>query len=89
MCGRFGEEEEYVGLARRYRAFVKAVDPGPRYNVAPTDPVAVISEHDEERYLAQASVGPRSFLGAGPFRRLPLERQRREPRVPSVWSRAS
>jgi putative SOS response-associated peptidase YedK len=53
MCGRFGAEEEYVRLARRYRAVVKAIDPGPRYNVAPTDPIAVVAEHKGERYLAQ------------------------------------
>ena len=36
MCGRFGVEREYVQLALRYQAVVKVVDPGPRYNVAPT-----------------------------------------------------
>jgi putative SOS response-associated peptidase YedK len=51
MCGRFGEEEEYVALARRYQAFVQAPDPGPRYNIAPTQPVAVIVEHEGKRHL--------------------------------------
>lgn len=52
MCGRFGQEQTYVQLALRYRAVVKAIDPGPRYNIAPTDPVAVIVEYQGERYLA-------------------------------------
>jgi putative SOS response-associated peptidase YedK len=52
MCGRFGAEREYVELARRYQAVIKAIDPGPRYNVAPTDPVPVIVAYDGERYLA-------------------------------------
>ena len=52
MCGRFGVEQEYVQLALRYQAVVKAIDPGPRYNIAPTDPVAVVVQHEGERYLA-------------------------------------
>ncbi len=52
MCGRFGVEQEYVQLALRYQAVIKAIDPGPRYNIAPTDPVAVIVQHEGERYLA-------------------------------------
>lgn len=51
MCGRFGEEEEYVALARRYQAFVEVADPGPRYNVAPTQPAAVIVQHEGKRHL--------------------------------------
>jgi len=51
MCGRFGAEREYVQLALRYRAVIKAIDPGPRYNVAPTDPVPVVVAHEGERYL--------------------------------------
>src|SRR6266545_2396051 len=51
MCGRFGVEKEYVQLALRYQAVVQTVDPGPRYNVAPTDPAPVIVAHDGERFL--------------------------------------
>jgi len=51
MCGRFGVEREYVQLALRYQAVVEAVDPGPRYNVAPTDPAPVVIAHDGERFL--------------------------------------
>ena len=53
MCGRYGVEQEYVQLALRYQAVVKAIDPGPRYNVAPTQQVPVIVAHDGERYLAE------------------------------------
>src|SRR4051794_2234295 len=51
MCGRFGAEQEYVQLALRYQAVIKAIDPGPRYNIAPTQPVAVIVPHGDERHL--------------------------------------
>jgi len=51
MCGRFGAEREYVQLALRYQAVVKTLDPGPRYNIAPTDSVPVIVAHYGERYL--------------------------------------
>src|SRR5688500_9222526 len=52
MCGRIGVERDYVQLALRYQAIVKAVDPGPRYNVAPTDPIPAIAAPDGERTLA-------------------------------------
>jgi putative SOS response-associated peptidase YedK len=53
MCGRFGVEQEYVQLALRYQAVVKAIDPGPRYNVAPTQQIPVIVAHENERYLTE------------------------------------
>ncbi len=51
MCGRYGIEQAYVQLALRYQAVVKAIDPGPRYNVAPTQDVPVIVAYDGERYV--------------------------------------
>ena len=51
MCGRFGVEREYVQLALRYQAVVKTLDPGPRYNIAPTDPAPVVVAYKGERYL--------------------------------------
>lgn len=51
MCGRYGEEEEYVALARRYQAVIDAIDPGPRYNVAPTQPAAVVVQYEGVRHL--------------------------------------
>lgn len=51
MCGRFGLEETYVQLALRYQAELITVDPGPRYNIAPTQPVAVVVEREGRRVL--------------------------------------
>ncbi|HZT07993.1 MAG TPA: SOS response-associated peptidase [Chloroflexota bacterium] len=51
MCGRYGVEPEYVQLALRYQAVVDAIDPGPRYNVAPSQDVPVIVERDGVRSL--------------------------------------
>ena len=51
MCGRFGVEKEYVQLALRYQAVVDTIDPGPRYNIAPTDSAPVIVARDGERFL--------------------------------------
>jgi putative SOS response-associated peptidase YedK len=42
MCGRFGVEQEYIQLALRYQATIDAIDPGPRHNVAPGQPVTVV-----------------------------------------------
>jgi putative SOS response-associated peptidase YedK len=53
MCGRYGVEQEYVQLALRYQAVVKAIDPGPRYNIAPTQQVPVIVAHEGERILTE------------------------------------
>jgi putative SOS response-associated peptidase YedK len=53
VCGRYGVEQEYVQLALRYQAVVKAIDPGPRYNVAPTQQVPVIVAHEGQRFLAE------------------------------------
>jgi putative SOS response-associated peptidase YedK len=51
MCGRFGVEEQYIQLALRYQATISAIDPGPRYNVAPTQPVPVVVERKGTRLL--------------------------------------
>ncbi len=51
MCGRFGVETEYVQLALWYQAEIAASDPGPRYNIAPTQPVAVVFDRDGQRIL--------------------------------------
>jgi len=57
MCGRFGVEQEYIQLALRYQATVEALDPGPRYNVAPTQPVAVVGVRNGQRVLAEQRWG--------------------------------
>src|SRR5438874_11381711 len=51
MCGRFGVEQEYIQLALRYQATIDAIDPGARYNIAPTQPVAALVERDDQRVL--------------------------------------
>ncbi len=42
MCGRFVQERSLAELGELFEAEQMADDPGPRYNVAPTDPAAVI-----------------------------------------------
>jgi len=53
MCGRFGFEQEYVQLALFYQATLQAIDPGPRFNIAPTQLVAVVLEDENERILTE------------------------------------
>lgn len=42
MCGRFVQERSLTELAELFDADQMADDPGPRYNVAPTDSAAVV-----------------------------------------------
>jgi putative SOS response-associated peptidase YedK len=51
MCGRFGVETEYVQLALWYQATIGAEDPGPRFNIAPSQPVAVVFDREGKRVL--------------------------------------
>jgi putative SOS response-associated peptidase YedK len=51
MCGRFGVETEYVQLALWYQAAVGVEDPGPRFNIAPSQPVAVVFDREGKRVL--------------------------------------
>src|SRR5438067_9991575 len=53
MCGRFGVEQEYIQLALRYQATLDAIDPGARFNIAPTQPVAIVREREGERVLTE------------------------------------
>src|SRR5947209_8253262 len=46
-----GVEHPYEQLAMRFGATLKVAYPGPRYNVAPTDPVPAVVEHRGERGL--------------------------------------
>ena len=43
MCGRFAQPRSPDELARIFRATAVSDLPGDRFNVAPTDPVAVLS----------------------------------------------
>src|SRR5438874_7602436 len=57
MCGRFGVEQEYVQLALRYQATMEAIERPPRFNIAPTQPVAVVLDHEGERVLTEQRWG--------------------------------
>jgi putative SOS response-associated peptidase YedK len=47
MCGRFVQERSLTELSELFEAEELADDPGPRYNVAPTDPAAVIVQRPD------------------------------------------
>ncbi len=49
MCGRFVQERSLAELSELFEAEQLGDDPGPRYNVAPTDPAAVIVERPDGR----------------------------------------
>lgn len=52
MCGRFVQAEDARHYAEHFRVdVVKVDDIVPSYNVAPTDRVFAVAEHDEERLL--------------------------------------
>jgi putative SOS response-associated peptidase YedK len=44
-------EHRYAELAERFRAVITVIDPGPRYNIAPTQLAAVIVSRAGKRYL--------------------------------------
>ena len=49
MCGRFVQERSLAELGELFDAEPLGDDPGPRYNVAPTDPAAVVVERPDGR----------------------------------------
>src|SRR6185503_14232123 len=49
MCGRFVQERSMTELTELFEAEQMADDLGPRYNVAPTDPAAVVVERPDGR----------------------------------------
>ena len=49
MCGRFTQERPASELADIFAAEPLVEDPGPRYNVAPTDEVLVVVQREERR----------------------------------------
>src|SRR5688572_23698218 len=51
MCGRFTQERPASDLADIFAAEPLADDPGPRYNVAPTDEVLVVVQREERRAI--------------------------------------
>jgi putative SOS response-associated peptidase YedK len=48
VCGRFTQQTPTSEIARIFEAEDLAFDPGERYNVAPTDPAAVVVERRDE-----------------------------------------
>lgn len=52
MCGRFVSASDPDGLVRFFVVDERKTDAlPPSYNVAPTDPVYAVAEHDDRRYL--------------------------------------
>lgn len=73
MCGRFTQQRPASELAEIFSAEPIVDDPGPRYNVAPTDEALVVVQRDERRaitayrwgliphWAGSAKVGSRMF----------------------------
>lgn len=51
MCGRFAQERPASELAEIFAAEPLADDPGPRYNVAPTDDALVVVQREDRRAI--------------------------------------
>lgn len=51
MCGRFVAAADPDGVARLFVVDERKEELGPSWNVAPTDPVRAVVEHDQRRYL--------------------------------------
>jgi putative SOS response-associated peptidase YedK len=53
MCGRFTQQRPTSELARIFDAEDLAGDPGPRYNVAPTDEASVVVQREDRRAVVR------------------------------------
>jgi putative SOS response-associated peptidase YedK len=51
MCGRFSQQRPASELAEIFAAEPLADEPGPRYNVAPTDEALVVVQRDDRRAI--------------------------------------
>ena len=51
MCGRFSQQRPASELAEIFAAEPLADDPGPRFNVAPTDDALVVVQREERRAI--------------------------------------
>jgi putative SOS response-associated peptidase YedK len=51
MCGRFAQQRPASELAEIFAAEPLADDPGPRFNVAPTDEALVVVQRDDRRAI--------------------------------------
>lgn len=73
MCGRFAQQRPAAELAERFAAEPLAVEPGERFNVAPTDEALVVVQREERRgvvayrwgliphWAERAGVGSKAF----------------------------
>jgi putative SOS response-associated peptidase YedK len=57
MCGRFTQVSDEASLAQRFQAVLVHAPRGPRYNIAPTDPVAVVVREGAARVLDELRWG--------------------------------
>jgi putative SOS response-associated peptidase YedK len=78
VCGRFAQPRSPEELARLFRATAVSDLPGDRFNVAPTDPVAAVVEHNAERVVDTFRWGLVPFFAEGPKARSPLINARAE-----------
>jgi putative SOS response-associated peptidase YedK len=51
MCGRFSQQRPASELAEIFAAEPLADDPGPRFNVAPTDDALVVVQREQRRAI--------------------------------------
>ena len=65
MCGRFTQERPASELAEIFGAEPLVDDPGPRFNVAPTDETLVVVQREERRAITSYRWGLGAALGDG------------------------
>lgn len=61
VCGRFSQGNRSEWLAERFGALIDGDLPPGRYNMAPTDPIRIVTERDGRRLLTSAEWGFRPF----------------------------
>ena len=71
MCGRFSQSERVDRIAELFGADADPGLPDASYNVAPTDPIAIVAALDGDRRLLAAGWGFRPFWRGSDKRRAP------------------
>ena len=66
MCGRFTQQRPTAELAELFEAEPLVDDPGGHYNLAPTDPAAVVVERDDRRAITTYAWGLLPFWEKDP-----------------------
>ena len=74
MCGRFTLHHTTRETLERFSVDQSIVDLEPRYNIAPSQAVAVVLQR-QQRTLEAFIVGPDSLLGQGPQNRQPHDQR--------------